>query len=342
MKFIKKSFFKTYFYLFYLVKKVHFTILKSVNKGGYNRLIHVKTKDYEPNWYSNEFWLADDYRIDIYNKAIKKYVKPGSAVIDMGTGLGIMAFLASQAGASKIYAIERSDIIDYAEILAKENGFKNIKFLKCDSKKASIPEKVDTIIHVQMGHFLFHVDMLEVLSDLRDRFLNEGGKIIPNKFKFYIEPAQLKYEWRVPYIWELDIHSINFSSLKNNRQGIEWGYNYNTIWPSNIDYLLSEPEPVIEFDLETFQIKDIPTNFTINRIIQNPGRLDGLYIYFDAIFDEELAISTNVNTDTYARSWKGILYRVESEEMARNSELEFSLTIEDFALPNTWNFTRTK
>ncbi len=340
MKLFKIIFYKTYFYVFYLFKKVHIRILKSANKADFNGSVYNKANDYNSNWYNHEYWLADDYRIEVYQQAIRKYVKSGSVVIDMGTGIGIMAFLASNAGASKVYAIERNEIIETAKIFAKENGFTNITFLKNDSRRVSIPEKADVIIHVQMGHFLFHANMLELISDLRDKYLKKKGKILPNKFRCYIEPVQVKNAWRVPYLWDLKIKSIDFETLKSHRKDKKWGYTYTLIQPSIIDFFLSEPVPFIEFDLEKFQVEDIPLRHHIRRIINKPGRLDGLYLYFEAYFDNELVISTKSENENYARSWIGVLYRVESEELSHLSEIEYDLTIRNLADPESWNFDR--
>ena len=342
MKLFKIIFYKTYFYVFYLLKKVHNRIQRSAKQSNNSSLLYNKANDYNSNWYNHEYWLADEYRMEVYQQAIRKYVKSGSIVIDMGSGIGIMAFLASMAGATKIYSLERNEIIKTAKILAKENGFTNIDFLEGDSRKASIPEKVDVIIHVQMGHFLFHADMLELLSDLRDKYLKKNGRILPNKFKFYAEPVQIKSAWRVPYLWNLKIKSINFESLKSHSIEKKWGYTYTLIQPSNIDFFLTEPVPLIEFDLEEFEIKDIPLHYNIHRVIEKPGRLDGLYLYFEAYFDDLLVISTKPESENYARSWRGVLYRTESEELSHHSKIEYDLTIHNLADPDTWNFDRIK
>ena len=49
-------------------------------------------------------------------------IKPGSVVVDMGTGTGIFALLACRLGARRVYAIEPDDAIQVAKEIAAANG----------------------------------------------------------------------------------------------------------------------------------------------------------------------------------------------------------------------------
>lgn len=46
----------------------------------------------------------------------------GKIVVDVGAGSGILSLFAAQAGAKKVYAIEASDMAQYAKRLAAGNG----------------------------------------------------------------------------------------------------------------------------------------------------------------------------------------------------------------------------
>ena len=51
--------------------------------------------------------LLDRKRTEAFRKAITRAVKPGDLVLDAGTGSGILAMFAAQAGAERVIALER-------------------------------------------------------------------------------------------------------------------------------------------------------------------------------------------------------------------------------------------
>ena len=67
--------------------------------------------------------IADTGRTGAYEQALRRRVKPGSTVLDIGTGAGIMALLACRLGARRVYAIEPNDAIEVARQLAAVNGY---------------------------------------------------------------------------------------------------------------------------------------------------------------------------------------------------------------------------
>jgi protein arginine N-methyltransferase 1 len=57
-------------------------------------------------------------------------------------------------------------------------------------------EKVDIIISEWMGYFLLYESMLDTVLWARDKYLVEGGKMLPDRAKIYlaaIEDAQYKH-----------------------------------------------------------------------------------------------------------------------------------------------------
>jgi type I protein arginine methyltransferase len=119
----------------------------------------------------HEKMLADKVRLEVYHRAMEAHVKEGDIVRDVGTGWGVLAFLASKRGAKKVYPIDHSEIIDIAKRLARHNALSNIEFLKLNSKDFTPPEKLDVIVQEQIGSCLFEENMVSTLVDLRDRVL---------------------------------------------------------------------------------------------------------------------------------------------------------------------------
>ena len=67
--------------------------------------------------------LKDTVRTDAYRDFIyeNKSLFLGKVVLDVGCGTGILSMLCARAGASKVIAVDNSDIIDKA----RENVFAN-------------------------------------------------------------------------------------------------------------------------------------------------------------------------------------------------------------------------
>jgi protein arginine N-methyltransferase 1 len=121
-----------------------------------------------------------EQRTSAYARALTARISPGSVVLDIGTGLGILSFLACQAGAAKVYAVEPSDVIQVARELARDNGFSDrIEFIQALTTEIDLPEKVDGIVSDVRGQQPFFGRGLVSILDARDRFLKPGGWIIP-------------------------------------------------------------------------------------------------------------------------------------------------------------------
>src|SRR5687767_7733786 len=91
--------------------------------------------------------IADTVRMNAYAEALRRAVKPGGIVLDIGTGTGIFALLACQFGAQRVYALEPNENIQVAKLLAKDNGFSDrIEFIRDVSTNITLSEKADVII----------------------------------------------------------------------------------------------------------------------------------------------------------------------------------------------------
>jgi len=126
--------------------------------------------------------LTDSTRMDAYERALRGAVRPGSVVLDIGTGTGIFALIAARLGARRVFAIEPSDAIFTAREIASANGLSDrVEFIQDLSSRASLPERADVIVsdlHGVLPHFGRHI---ESIADARRRHLAPGGVMIPRR-----------------------------------------------------------------------------------------------------------------------------------------------------------------
>src|SRR5512135_770538 len=66
--------------------------------------------------------VDDAVRMNAYADALRRAVRPGSVVVDIGAGTGILSLLACRFGAARVYALEPDDCINVARENAAANG----------------------------------------------------------------------------------------------------------------------------------------------------------------------------------------------------------------------------
>jgi type I protein arginine methyltransferase len=306
------------------------------------RRLHYRMKNADA--FENLFWhdlmLADAVRMEHYARAIEKHIQPGMVVADLGTGSGILACLAGMRGA-RVYAVEHSSIIERACELAASNGLPNIMFIQCHSRQFQPPEKLDVILHEQIGMSLVDEDMIENLLDMRDRLLKPNGLILPGYFSLFIDPVELRDNQRLPYIWEKRFHGLNFSCFKP--AVAPWsagkGYDKRALNPADVGKFLAHRQRVLELDLHTINAGSLPGRWKYDARIEKAGRLDGFCLYFGVQFDDELRFETG--PDCPPTSWGCRLLRCEARELAQGSRLHFELHPTSITNAESWTWTYT-
>ncbi len=315
--------------------------LKS-NKFLYNLAYAEGNANGFSRFYEHEKMLADTVRVDTYAAAIDRHVKAGDVVVDLGTGTGILAMFAARRG-KKVYAIDHSDIITVAEKIARHNGFDNIEFVRINSQSFVCPEKVDVIVHEQIGDYLFNENMVDNLLDLKQRVLKDTGKILPGCFELFMEPVSMKSDHRAPFIYEIETHGIKFDvtrdlpeldkANKNPRHYAEYGRHYAE--SGSFDFFLSEPQSILTVDLNENDESDYQSiTIDVSREVVRPGRMDGIFMFFRVVFDDETYFDTapyNPNT-----SWANWLFRLPSREYAAGESINYTVKIDDIRDSFTW------
>ena len=108
--------------------------------------------------------LSDHERMRAYHDAIR--LNPShfkdKVVLDVGTGTGVLAIWAAQAGARRVFAVEGTSVALHAETMAKAHGFGGvIEVLRGRMEDVQLPEPVDVIVSEWMGYFLLRESMIQ-------------------------------------------------------------------------------------------------------------------------------------------------------------------------------------
>ena len=287
----------------------------------------------------HEEMLSDTVRVDAYHRAIHRNVRPGDVVLDLGTGTGLLAFMASRAGATKVYAVEHSDFIEVAREIGRHNGFTNIEFVQANSREFTPPEPIDVVLHEQMGDELFNENMLENVLDLRDRVLAPAGRILPARFRLFVEPVSFRPEMRVRRFHHIDLpDGIDLSAMESSPALAAYGADrFDQFWarPGSVAASIGVPEPIIEFDLATLESADsLPRHHDVERVSATDAIVDGACVWFEAIFDDETALTTSPLAPN--TSWGNRMYRLD-REIRRGETLALHVDLERLVDASTWS-----
>ena len=271
--------------------------------------------------------LRDSLRTDTYLKAINKYVNSDDFVIDLGSGSGILSFFASK-NAKKVYSVEITKLINEAQKIADMNKFKNIIFINKDIFNLELEEKLDVIIHEQIGDYLWDEDLINKVSGIKKNFLKKNGIILPNVIELYLVPSNYKhYAENVIKYWDSKPYGIDFSILKKAtfKERINDYLHPFKIKLKNSDTYLSSPKIVYSLNLskDDFLTREIKTSFLLNK----NDEITGIIGFMKVKFSDDLFFYTNhYNENGKLTHWNQFFIPLFSpKKINRKTELTFTL-----------------
>ena len=136
-------------------------------------------------------YLSDRVKLERYQAAIEKVVRPDHVVLDLGCGSGLLGLLALKAGARKVLFVEQASIIEVARRTVAKAGFEDrALFFRANSFEVTLPERVDVVLCDHVGYFGFDYGVIDLLSDAKSRFLKTGGITIPAAVDIQLAPVE--------------------------------------------------------------------------------------------------------------------------------------------------------
>jgi protein arginine N-methyltransferase 1 len=229
--------------------------------------------------------FSDRLRMDAYSAAIARAVRPNDSVVDLGCGPGIFALLACKAGARRVYAIDMNAVVDFGRHLAVVNGFADrIHFLKGDSRQIRLPERVDVVVSDVRGVVPLFSHALDTLEDARNRFLVEGGRILPSRDTLVAAVVEL------PESYEHISHPWKAIPQLDLRSGLPLVL--NTLYRHHLKphNLLSEPR--VWHVLDYVAGAKVPAQTRLKLPVTRTAVGHGLGVWFETSLTDEIGYST--------------------------------------------------
>ena len=225
--------------------------------------------------YHQKDMLEDQDRMTAYFNSVKMNPTQfkDKVVLDVGTGSGILAIWAAQAGAKHVYAVEATFMATHAKRLIEANGLKDkITVIQSSIEDAILPEKVDVIISEWMGYFLLRESMFDSVIIARDKWMKPGGAMYPSHatmslslIKSHKAAQKIQEMQQSLQVWDEFVettkenYGVDMSALTSEYEAEQEDFFMNTsswvdIHPSQ---QMCAPFVLKEFDLNTATLEDI-------------------------------------------------------------------------------------
>lgn len=132
--------------------------------------------------------LGDKVRNDAFAEALKRALRPGMTVADIGAGSGFLSLLARRFGAGHCHLYEYSSALELARELARRNDVTGLTFVHAHSTEVRKPPRADVVVSETLGNYALEEGLLETLADAR-RFAKPDGVLIPAALTQFVAPV---------------------------------------------------------------------------------------------------------------------------------------------------------
>lgn len=143
--------------------------------------------------------MSDEKRSLAFQDAILRQVKPHHTVLDVGTGTGLLAMFAAQAGARKIVSVE---LDPYVAATAKENIRQNnftrqIEVVEADATNFGLPgmPPFDVVLMELLTTGMIDEVQVPAVNNLyRNNLIHDKTIFVPGRVVTYASLAQVNFE----------------------------------------------------------------------------------------------------------------------------------------------------
>jgi protein arginine N-methyltransferase 1 len=274
--------------------------------------------------------VADEPRTRAFLTAFDRLVRPGTRVLDVGSGTGVLAVAAAQRGA-EVVAVERTEMIEYARVVAAANHVE-IEWHNRDivdlADSAIAP--VDVIVSEMIGNFLLDEDLIGVFASAR-RFLKPGGALIPRRVRFVAAPGWSRMIDDAIGFWKTPRFGIDFSPLA---ECLENSYF------DELDRATSPIGPPIRFPALDLAVVE-PGRYEVEGLLEinAAAEVNSVLVWWEAELADGVTLDLGPGVDWRKLHWLRTVLPVPPRLVREGEQIPFSLTYDPLAHPPLWSWS---
>lgn len=221
-------------------------------------------------------WMIDQaVRSDAYVEALRRAVKPGHIVYDIGSGPGIFAIVACRFGAAKAVAIETDPSVYLAPTLAQDAGVGDrLEIFARPSTEFRPTARADVIISDLRGITPLYERHIPSIVDCRERLLKPNGTLIPAYDRIFLALVESERAYRtVEFPWSQNRLDLPLDTARSFVANAPQAPRFDE------DELLSEGLVIETIDYRTVCSADFSMPYDL--IASRSGTAHGLACWFD-------------------------------------------------------------
>lgn len=258
--------------------------------------------------------MLNDYeRTSKFQKAIREIVTPNDIVVDIGTGTGVLAITAAQAGAKHVYAIERTGMGKIAQQSFAKNGLADkITLIEGKSTEITLPEKATILVSEIIGNDPLDEGILPTTQDAVKRLLTPNAQLIPYQLDLYALPLTIPEKAFMSNVFtETAIetwqkwYNIDFSVLLDITQKQASNISRNAYQLRDWSFL-SEPIFLSKINLSTILSSAVESNHIVE--MKEDGLLNGILVYFSAQLSNSIELSLHPKEASEKNHWASFIW----------------------------------
>jgi SAM-dependent methyltransferase len=243
----------------------------------------------QPELAEHRRYLSDEVRTAAYRAALAEVVRPDDVVLDLGCGTGALGYFACEAGASRVIALDRGDILELAARLAADNGYADrITHVRASSAEAELLTRADVIVCDQIGGLVHDAGILTYFADARERLLAADGRLLPASFRIFLAPVTFERGREAIDFWASKPSAIDVTAAHSMAANTEWHYSTD---PDELVALAQGTEGKELARFESHHVDPITGMATFD--VTTPGRFDGFIGWFEARLSASITLTNN-------------------------------------------------